>query len=675
MVPSRGAGKTGKGSAGTVGHSFEALVETPSTKNKFDFGSEEGIEFELSSASGKGMYGKNTLKVAESLSFSDPCIWPDPSNHDIDVDLGISQSESHRQSRMIKVNPIHSNPLDKKYQSRISKIMLEVASVAKHPIHSTKSPSKNKATPSQNEFDKSYDESDGVDQWISFGQSFDSSVQEYFTMHGPTFYRGDHRAEKDIPPLSNDQTKDLMHEILDCSPSDDVSAEISQLSGLDNFFDPVQTATVPQQQNPNDQRFDRVSASSCQQGIRKLLKSNKSSIDSERSQISMSFHGLGTETGFSSPDNEPLAEGKEHEQPQATRIRHSQSPTDIGVTSRNASTERVSPSSHKRDGGSDVGDRSQVAVSFHGLGCDIGSSAPDIPLAEEKERKQSQARRMYSRSPTHISVTCRDASIHSARQQHNLHRIIHLNNSGVSSSTSIVSSMHEASKIAIGFHSPSAASPTASEYKEVLDSMVETSSCNSALMSAVTASSVEDSQKATSPLTGAAREESELRIKFLKVAGPKLYSKSLTAEEREAIFVRALGAGIPEEFVNMMLDRAAFTKQEQEHPHGTMSTCESTEASSNSEHSLRPADSASSHFSLYTTDSDSIDYRSFRKFERNYEKANSLHYGCMEDLKSTFSMDFGGGFSVEKIIGDLTSSIRGTLEGWRKQRRARRGTV
>jgi len=223
-----------------------------------------------------------------------------------------------------------------------------------------------------------------------------------------------------------------------------------------------------------------------------------------------------------------------------------------------------------------------------------------------------------SRSPN------RDDTIHSARVRHNLERTVHLKNSLLEDGSHI-------GNIDSEICSSAAFPPTR-------DTTAETNGLVSQNFRD-TAEEFSISQKLTQN-TGFEKSQEPLQYKLSSI------SQTLT-------------------------QNASFDKS-QEPPEYKLSVSESTVDSLESKETANTTDSDST---IYTKDSETIDYKSFRRFERRYERAHGIKHSCVEDLKSSFGIESGGDCSVEKLVGDLASAISTSIEEWHTRRKHRRRQV
>lgn len=291
-----------------------------------------------------------------------------------------------------------------------------------------------------------------------------------------------------------------------------------------------------------------------------------------------------------------------------------------------------------------------------------------VDKAHLPSRIASKERHSLARTDVGVVHHHDDSAIHSARQKHKLQRTSNLKNPGISSNSSLLDN-------ASAFED--SLNQNATGYEDVLDSMVETSSFHSSSVSTVTEEPHDLDSPIDKPLSKTefkplrvSKENVGLLNTFLKIAGPKIHSKNLTSREREGLFDKAVKNGIPEDFARDILDQTAGKGRWSDRPAVTLSASDSTVNSCASKRTTHTADSASQH-TQYTKDSESIDYNSFRRFERRYNRKHGIEYGCIEDLKSSFWIESGGGFSPEKMFENLLTAIGDSVEEWRRQRRRR----
>lgn len=177
---------------------------------------------------------------------------------------------------------------------------------------------------------------------------------------------------------------------------------------------------------------------------------------------------------------------------------------------------------------------------------------------------------------------------------------------------------------------------------------------------------------ASKPL-GATTEEIEMLNKFLIVAGPKLHTSSLTMDDREAIHNMAIEAGLPEEFVNKILDQTAGIIRWEEQSIGTVQTMDSTEADitvAGSEPSLRSKHTINSEYSgstVYTRDTEAISYDSYDMRRRTPKTEVMGGFSCFDSFKSTFWVEAGlaGDDMMDNVAAVISTD---SIDSWDTRR-------
>lgn len=322
---------------------------------------------------------------------------------------------------------------------------------------------------------------------------------------------------------------------------------------------------------------------------------------------------------------------------------------------------------------------------------DVSTEANNIAsrLAVTSTEKHSKDLRRLSDVPTDISIVDRDNTFQTARQRIKQQRSIHLlkNDPSLSGNNSLLDTDSEVSDPVSGLHT---AASGASGHKAGL--IIEAQSFNSASVSTMTyplnmkqSVDSDDTSKSenenltskfprknkTKPL-GASAQEIQMLNTFLMAAGPKISSSTLSIEDREEIHNRAIKAGLPDEFVNKMLDRTAGIIRWEEHSVGTLLTSDSTSVSSRTKHSVYSSESYSTR---YTKDDESIGYFSYSKTGRS-PKADVGAYGCFSNLASTIWVESGlGGDDIMENVAAAISESFDDASWSRRKRRTRRHTA
>jgi len=317
------------------------------------------------------------------------------------------------------------------------------------------------------------------------------------------------------------------------------------------------------------------------------------------------------------------------------------------------------------------------------------------------KKDRAKVSRRDSSVPTDVNVVARNSAFLLTRQRIKQQRSIHFQRKKLSPGTtnnSLLDTDDETSDSVSGFYS-TAASRDIEEVGQV-GIIVDTMSFNSGSVSTMTypvnmkrsvdsgdtsknhldsCSRKYDSEdenltsryprKSQSKPLGASALEIKMLNTFLRAAGPKIRSSYLSTEDREEIHNRAIEAGLPEEFINKILDQTAGIIRWEEQSLGTLQTSESTVVSSPSKRSLYSTDSCSTR---YTKDTESISYFSYSKSGRTPKESDKGLYGCFGDLASTFWAETGlaGDDMMENVAAAISESFDDA--SWQRLRRRRR---
>jgi hypothetical protein len=195
---------------------------------------------------------------------------------------------------------------------------------------------------------------------------------------------------------------------------------------------------------------------------------------------------------------------------------------------------------------------------------------------------------------------------------------------------------------------------------------------------------------------GATLEEIDMLNKFLSVAGPEFKGSKLSIEDREKIHDAALGAGLPETFINKVLDQSAgiirwdeasvssersslvgsrtMHKHRIQHPNTPGgSTCAGSSLRTKS-----TVDSDMSDSTRYTKDAESISCYTDDMTRRTPKTEVAGGYGCVGNFNEYFWMgsNLAGQEMMENVAAVMSgdsSSVRSDDMTWdtRERRRTR----
>ncbi len=338
------------------------------------------------------------------------------------------------------------------------------------------------------------------------------------------------------------------------------------------------------------------------------------------------------------------------------------------------------------------------------------SGSPKSVNVASKLADKTPDRKRRCHSPLVLDVQHEEAFFRSARQRIQMKRSIHFptKTSPKTQSSSLLDADIDDSDTVSEDQSRSASIESASEYGGKSNIIIDTSSFHSGDVSAMTYPHVlklsDDScvesgkhksawtanserteksssrhvgvqhskrpQKTKAKPLGSSTQEIKMLNTFLSVVGRKLHASTLSIDEREEIHNRAIKAGLPEDFVNKILDQTAGIVRWEEQSVGTITTCESTEMSSRSKHSVSSVDSQSTR---YMKDDESISYDSFREMKSTSKDMDEGGYGCFQNFKSSFWLQ--GGIAGDDMVENVTAAFSESfdeLSRCRQQRRKRK---
>lgn len=322
--------------------------------------------------------------------------------------------------------------------------------------------------------------------------------------------------------------------------------------------------------------------------------------------------------------------------------------------------------------------------------CDTTSFVPtgNIETNTAQEDKDFKEKRRNSNVPSDVRIVDRESSFESVRHRVKQKKSIHFNaKPSPTSHNSLLDTESDVSDHVSGLYR----APTSSESTSVdgrMDIIIDAGIFNSDSASTMTyphtlhksdslttASNHSEydlryPRKTKARPLGASAQEIKMLNHFLKIAGPKLRSPNLSTEEREEIHSRAIKAGLPELFVNKILDQTAGIVGWEEQSHGTLLTSESTDESSRHQHSVYSSDSCSTR---YRKDNESISYHSYSQRTQTPKEASGM-YGCLGNLNTTFWSELERGFSGDDMMENISAALSDSFDdvSWRKPRQRRK---